>query len=349
MTIGWYKEVDSMKKYIPFLLSLVVIMNFTISIVKAEQPLHHEEGKVTVAYIPTEKQDAFYHYMEMGGGKIYNIAEYSGSFESTYAEDGRKVLISAGFQYLKQVVCEKSEEYTPWLFGWHWVSVYSTYEVYNYIGQTSNIQKLLIDKGIDCEINDYMILSIAAYVPPVIWVDTNKGIYYIGLTNMNENDIFRGWIRVTPNYTYDVYRTDQLLSIIDAEYIKYQKYPPDITIDRRRVDISPPAVLKADTILVPVRELCEKMGATVDWDEEAQTVAIKKDSIIIFLTINSTTAILNGKKCELNVAPEIEEGKTLAPIRFIAESFGYNVNWVDGGDLARSLVEMEIRSAIAES
>ncbi len=48
MTIGWYKEVDSMKKYIPFLLSLVVIMNFTISIVKAEQPLQDRKSRYTM-------------------------------------------------------------------------------------------------------------------------------------------------------------------------------------------------------------------------------------------------------------------------------------------------------------
>ena len=52
-----------------------------------------------------------------------------------------------------------------------------------------------------------------------------------------------------------------------------------------------------------------------------------EDNMEIKLKIGSKIALVNNKVIELDVAPKIENGRTLVPIRFISEAFGYNVQW----------------------
>ena len=47
----------------------------------------------------------------------------------------------------------------------------------------------------------------------------------------------------------------------------------------------------------------------------------------IELKIGQKNAIVDGKTVELDVAPKIENGRTLVPIRFIAEALGCDVDW----------------------
>jgi iron complex transport system substrate-binding protein len=87
--------------------------------------------------------------------------------------------------------------------------------------------------------------------------------------------------------------------------------------------------------MVPVRVLCEKLGATVEWDSVTKSVTIKgvgaEDKNLNLLTIKLTTgkniAIANGKEKPLNVPPKIVSQKLFVPLRFIAETFGAKVEW----------------------
>lgn len=48
---------------------------------------------------------------------------------------------------------------------------------------------------------------------------------------------------------------------------------------------------------------------------------------ILELTIGSTTAIVNGREVQADVAPIIVNGRTLVPLRLIAEALGRRVDW----------------------
>lgn len=47
----------------------------------------------------------------------------------------------------------------------------------------------------------------------------------------------------------------------------------------------------------------------------------------IVLTIGSRTAIVDGQEVTIDVAPQLVDGRTLAPVRFIAEALGRRVSW----------------------
>ncbi|HPS28553.1 MAG TPA: copper amine oxidase N-terminal domain-containing protein, partial [Candidatus Paceibacterota bacterium] len=59
----------------------------------------------------------------------------------------------------------------------------------------------------------------------------------------------------------------------------------------------------------------------------------------LVLTIGKNTAALNGKVVSIDsdprVVPTITNGRTLLPLRFVAEAFGFQVDW---NAQARSIV-----------
>lgn len=79
--------------------------------------------------------------------------------------------------------------------------------------------------------------------------------------------------------------------------------------------------------LLPVRAIIEAVGGSIEWnaEEKASTVTYLGDEVK--LVINSLSAYKNGEKKELDAAPVIVNGRTMLPIRFIAESFGFDVDW----------------------
>ena len=86
-------------------------------------------------------------------------------------------------------------------------------------------------------------------------------------------------------------------------------------------------VIKDERTLLPIRAFVEGIGGQVQWDENTRTSTLTYNDTEIKLTIDSNTAYLNGAEKTLDVAPTIINDRTMLPIRFIAESFGYTVMW----------------------
>ena len=84
-----------------------------------------------------------------------------------------------------------------------------------------------------------------------------------------------------------------------------------------------------DRTLLPVRAFVESIGGEVSWDDDTQTAILTYNGKEIRLTIGSTTAYLDNEPNTLDVTPVIINDRTMLPIRFIAESFGYTVLWTE--------------------
>ncbi|MDR1541121.1 MAG: aldo/keto reductase [Clostridiales bacterium] len=88
-----------------------------------------------------------------------------------------------------------------------------------------------------------------------------------------------------------------------------------------------PSIVR-DRTLLPVRAVVEAMGGSVSWSDDTQTAVLKCGDSDISLTIGNASALLNNESVVLDVEPVIINNRTMLPIRFIAESFGYAVGWV---------------------
>ncbi|MDO4552575.1 MAG: N-acetylmuramoyl-L-alanine amidase family protein [Bacillota bacterium] len=101
----------------------------------------------------------------------------------------------------------------------------------------------------------------------------------------------------------------------------------DLTLDGAAVETDMPPVILEGRTLIPARALFEGMGGEVLWDGEARMVTILWGSYRIQLTIDSTTAFVNGAQETLDVPATIINDRTLIPVRFVAEAIGCTVDW----------------------
>jgi len=99
--------------------------------------------------------------------------------------------------------------------------------------------------------------------------------------------------------------------ILDGETLKF--------------DVNP--YIKDSRTLVPFRGIFEAFGMEVQWDAPTRTVLANNKTSEICLTIDNTSAYVNGTKKILDVPPEITNSRTFVPLRFISESLGADVQW----------------------
>lgn len=100
-----------------------------------------------------------------------------------------------------------------------------------------------------------------------------------------------------------------------------------VYLEGSKIDFDVPPQTINDRTMVPIRAIFEAMGANVDWDDITQTAISTKDSTTVKMTLNSTTEYINDTAYTMDVTPVIINGRTLAPARYVAEAFGYYVNW----------------------
>lgn len=111
-------------------------------------------------------------------------------------------------------------------------------------------------------------------------------------------------------------------------------YGPFVIVNGKQLEFDVNPVIKDGRTLVPLRDIFENLGATVEWDSKTRTITAKSGENEVVLTIGSKTAAINGTEIDLETPPQIINGKTLVPLRFVSEALGANVTWNDKLDCA---------------
>lgn len=88
----------------------------------------------------------------------------------------------------------------------------------------------------------------------------------------------------------------------------------------------PPQLINNRT-MVPMRKIFEELDAAIEWNESTQTIAAKQADIVIIMQINNSILTVDGKEITLDVPPQLVGGRTLVPVRAVAESFDAEVKW----------------------
>ncbi len=167
------------------------------------------------------------------------------------------------------------------------------------------------------------------YGPNLVVINKNGNVLY----REEVKDSNYSWVEnlaVSGNNLYIQYGTSENGAGMKKMSIK--QFRPDeisVLLNAANLDFDQPPIVVNGRTLVPVRAVVEAMNGQVEWNDISQTVTLSCGSNKILLTIDSTTAYLNGNSVSLDVAPQIINGRTLLPIRFVAESFGYVVDWVE--------------------
>jgi len=112
-----------------------------------------------------------------------------------------------------------------------------------------------------------------------------------------------------------------------------QELTINLTVGGNIVDIpeGTAPILHNDRTLVPLRFVTESFGADVDWDAQTQTATIT-------LGRNVTTITIGQLQDGMDVPAMLIDGRTMVPLRFIAEQFGAEVDF----DPERRVVYIEM-------
>lgn len=129
---------------------------------------------------------------------------------------------------------------------------------------------------------------------------------------------------------------NQMISDNMRDYISELKFTigsSSYSVDGSSQSLSGNAAPKIinDSTMLPVRAVAEALGGSADFNSATGDITIKKD--------DTTLVMRNGEKSvevdmggqtdtvNTNVAPTIEQGTTLVPVRLVSETLGANVRW----------------------
>lgn len=124
----------------------------------------------------------------------------------------------------------------------------------------------------------------------------------------------------------------------DGEYIEHvlRYYHNDIDyigakvrVDGKLIEFKDqyPIILDEGYTFVPVRGVAEALGADVEWDHENYQAVIEKDGVEIILPIDDDYAYVDYEPYLLDSPSRIVNGRTMVPLRFIAEQLHCDVDW----------------------
>ena len=136
-------------------------------------------------------------------------------------------------------------------------------------------------------------------------------------------------------YVFDKVTSNHSISVIfeDARIILVLQVDKDyFTINNTKKYLDSPPIIKNGRTLVPIRAIIEALGGTVSWDPSTKTVDITLNNNFIRLQIGNAIAYVNGEEkvidpANYRVVPEIINGRTMLPLRFVAENLGCDVKW----------------------
>jgi hypothetical protein len=119
------------------------------------------------------------------------------------------------------------------------------------------------------------------------------------------------------------------LSIFSQPTFTSASTPIDVYIEGYQLQFDQPPIIKSGRTLVPFRVIFEELGADVTWDNATRTVTATRNDKVIKLKIGSLYPTINGQVNKIDVPSQILNSRTLVPLRFVSESLGADVEWVE--------------------
>ena len=117
-------------------------------------------------------------------------------------------------------------------------------------------------------------------------------------------------------------------SITNVETPTYSQ-PDGITVilNGKQLEFDVAPMLINSRTMVPMRVIFEALGAKVDWDGTTQTAIGVTKSTTIKITIGKDYLLKNDNIVVLDSPAVVISGRTLVPVRAIAESLDCKVEW----------------------
>ncbi len=107
--------------------------------------------------------------------------------------------------------------------------------------------------------------------------------------------------------------------------------PIKIFVNKGIIPSDQAPIIKNSRVLVPIRVIAEQLGADVSYDSGERRVSISLNEISITLVIGESEIWYSDKEkagpVAIDVPAMIKNGRTMVPLRAVAELFDMNVEW----------------------
>ncbi|MBC7765118.1 MAG: copper amine oxidase N-terminal domain-containing protein [Hyphomonadaceae bacterium] len=91
-----------------------------------------------------------------------------------------------------------------------------------------------------------------------------------------------------------------------------------------------PATIVSDRTFLPFRAVFNALGVkdeNISWSQQSTSISINHNGLFLFIVVGSNGAVVGDKLVTLDATPFIKDGRTMVPIRFVAQALGANVDW----------------------
>ncbi len=102
---------------------------------------------------------------------------------------------------------------------------------------------------------------------------------------------------------------------------------PQITVNGQVLRTESGAFSQNGRVSVPMRDIFESLGATVNYNNLTREIAAQRGTTIVRMTLGSTEASVNNVPVRLQTAARSFGGRTYVPLRFVSEALGATVNY----------------------
>jgi hypothetical protein len=110
------------------------------------------------------------------------------------------------------------------------------------------------------------------------------------------------------------------------------EHPVAVQLHGNPVAMDQLPILGNGRTLVGLRAIGGALGAKVDWNDDTQTAIVSRNGREVSVTIGSSRILVRepgqaGRTLESDIAPVVVGGRTMVPVRVLAESLGLTVGW----------------------
>lgn len=103
---------------------------------------------------------------------------------------------------------------------------------------------------------------------------------------------------------------------------------PQVFINGGQVEFDVEPIIDEGRTLIPIRAVSEQLGYQVVWDSSGNSAEIKSSDDTLELFMGKRKYFKNGIEKQMDVSALVISGRTMVPLRLIAEEFGCTVRWL---------------------
>lgn len=120
-------------------------------------------------------------------------------------------------------------------------------------------------------------------------------------------------------------KTILALIVFAAVFTTAYSLPWEVQIEGHPVVFEVEPRIIQGQIYVPLYRFYQELGLNISFDHQKMTVTGEKSGLYIQTKIGSDMAYINGNPRSLEGVPVIIDNRTMVPMNFVAQTFGYNV------------------------